>query len=67
MGIILNSKSKSTIEKRLKVITKTLKVNKEAWDRADMGRLLKEGDMETIRHDPEVIEVYLGRRKDETA
>lgn len=32
-----------------------------------MGRLLKEGDMETIRHDPEVIEVYLGRGKDDAA
>jgi len=31
----MNNKAKSTVEKRLKVITKTLKVNKEAWRRAD--------------------------------
>ena len=34
----MNSKAKSTIEKRLKVITKTVKVNKEAWDRAEKIR-----------------------------
>ena len=32
-----------------------------------MGRLLKEGDMQTVREDPEVIEVYLGRSKDRAA
>lgn len=29
-----------------------------------MGRLLKEGDIQTIRQDPQVIEVYLGRGKE---
>jgi urea transport system ATP-binding protein len=32
-----------------------------------MGRLLKEGSMNQIREDPEVIEVYLGRSKDRAA
>lgn len=31
-----------------------------------MGRLLKEGEMDAIREDPEVIEVYLGRNKNRT-
>ena len=34
----MNSKSKSTIEKRLKVIVKTIRINKEAWDRAEKIR-----------------------------
>jgi urea transport system ATP-binding protein len=29
-----------------------------------MGRLLKEGTIQTLRHDPEVIAIYLGRAKE---